>query len=110
VSDPIILFDSNDMLFHMKGMQFKDSGDYMNASDTVRITLYDKDGTQLTGQTWPFSLTYTAASSGDFVGVLNAEIVANDCDTGRAKVEAIGAGPSELGQWDLVWRMQRRHE
>lgn len=40
---------------------------------TVTVTIFEEDGvTEVTGETWPVSMLYVAASNGDYLGVVSA--------------------------------------
>jgi len=39
-------------------------------SATVEGTLYDKSGTEVTGVTWPITLSYQAGTDGEYHGVI----------------------------------------
>lgn len=45
-----------------------EAGDYVNDA-TVEATLFDLDGDEVTGVTWPITLSYVAASDGLYRGV-----------------------------------------
>lgn len=46
-------------------------GTFLNSA-TVEATIYEADGvTEVTGQSWPLTLSYQAASDGEYKGVIN---------------------------------------
>ncbi len=51
-----------------------DIGALVRSGTTVTATLVDEDGTTVTGQTFPLTLSYVAASNGNYRGVLEDDL------------------------------------
>jgi hypothetical protein len=63
-------FIGSDQLLEVAGLKDPVTGAYVNTA-TVRATMYEPDGvTVVQGQTWPLTLSYVAASDGDYNGIL----------------------------------------
>ena len=59
----------NDNLLTVDGVQDSSDGSFLNAA-TVIATLKDEEGVDVTGQTFPLTLTYVTASDGKYTGTL----------------------------------------
>lgn len=62
-------------------------GSYVNTA-TVQATLYDQDEVEITGQTWPLSMAYVAASNGTYRGTILDTINVSPGDLVRCVVTA----------------------
>ena len=84
------------------GLQFTESDGYLKLSSlkdirdntyvnnaTVTVTLYDKDDAELSGETWPVSLAYIAASNGNYYAVLEDTIFTAEQNV-KAKIIIVG--------------------
>ena len=71
-SEDFDLYIGNDNTINLRGVRDGNSValNYINNA-TVVATLYDRDGNEVPGQTWPTSLGYIAASNGDYQGNLD---------------------------------------
>lgn len=71
---------------------------YVNDA-TVTVTLYDASGTEVTGQAWPLTLDYIAASNGEYAKSTNpiSGLVANE--PYRVVLNAVGTDSLE-GEWE----------
>ena len=61
---------NNSLEAEVKGLRAKSSGDYVNDA-TVSITLKDEDGVDVTGVTFPVSLSYVSGSDGIYRGIIS---------------------------------------
>ena len=90
-----VVFVANANLFRLEGLQEVETtgvaGDYLNA-ETVTITLRDKNGTSVTGVTWPQTMANVSDSNGDYAYVVpdTASLVANSPHTALILCAAIG--------------------
>lgn len=73
---------------------------------TVEATLYDANGDEVAGQVWP--LTMDHEGSGNYVGVLSADLVLVPGERYNAKV--IGQSAGAQGEWNLSVPAARRDE
>lgn len=62
---PLELFVGNDMVLELTGLRNSITGAYVNGA-TVTVHLRTRAGVDVTGATWPLSMPYVAASSGDY--------------------------------------------
>jgi hypothetical protein len=66
--ETLILFLGNTMVLQVDELQDVD-GNFVNNA-TVTATLLDSTGAQVSGQSWPLTLAYVAASNGRYTGNL----------------------------------------
>ncbi len=94
------LYISNDNVLELTGMQNSINAAYLNAA-TVTVTIVDASGTELTGQTWPTTMSYVASSNGIYRAILEDAISGlTDADSLTAKISA-DAGTDLVGYWEI---------
>ena len=69
-----VLLIANDQVIDVIGLQDAVTGQYLNEK-TVVVTITDKNGNQVAGQSWPTTLEYVPASNGDYRGNLSNDMV-----------------------------------
>lgn len=79
---------------------------YLN-SKTVQVTLYREDGSTPANVTWPLTLSYVAASNGDYRGTVVYTVGLRPGDRGRAVVTFDGGGDLR-GEWEFPFVVQTR--
>ena len=72
---------------------------YINDA-TVTVTLKDEAGTEVTGQTWPLTLTYVPSSNGDYRGIISEDCEFTEGEPYYAIIEA-NAGVNRYGHWEI---------
>jgi len=83
------IYIGSDNLFVVRGVKNSSNGEYINDA-TVELTLQDADGNDISGQTWPLTLTYIAASNGEYQGTIENTIDVEDGQTGTAVLDIEG--------------------
>lgn len=94
------LYLGNDNVLTLDGLQNGITEAYLNAA-TVSVTLVDADDAEVTGETWPLTMSYVAASNGVYRATLTdtlSGISAGDIVT--AQVSANG-GAGLQGYWEI---------
>ena len=94
------IYDKNDNTIKALGLKIESTGVYLDGDDTVTVTLKDLAGTNLTGQSWPLTLAYVAASNGDFTGVLLAALALTSSQEIVAEISV-----AELGGLVAFWKL-----
>lgn len=92
-----IAYVGNDMLVELDELMNMATNAYVNDA-TVLCTLVDSTGANVTGQSWPLSLSYVATSSGKYRGTLNAGLALSKSRRYKAKI-TVTAG-SLTGYWE----------
>lgn len=69
-----LLYKDNDMVLRVTGV--KDERQNVFGDDTwaVEITLKHEDGTEVSGQNWPISLSYESGTDGNYITTLPHEL------------------------------------
>ena len=98
-----VILRNNDNLVQVDELKDAASGGaFLNAA-TVAVNFYDKAGTLIAG---PITLTYVAASSGKYEGILpSTTVLAEDQ---RVRVVITATEGSLDAEWDEVVTVQKR--
>jgi len=75
-----------------------DTISYINDA-TVEVTMIDDAGAELTGETWPVTLTYESGSNGNYAGLVSEGIGVSAGDLITAKLTATSG--AEQGYWEI---------
>lgn len=102
-----ILFIDNTMILDLVGLKSEVEDAFINAGATVSVTLKDKDGNNVSGQSWPAAMSYVAASNGVWRGVLSEVLVLTAKQKYVAYIEA-NAGSNRVGHWEFPVKAQVR--
>lgn len=74
---------------------------------TVTVTVKDSTGAEVSGQVWPATMSYVAASSGDYRAILSEDVAFVANKNYRAFVDA-DAGPGLVGHWEFPFQAKIR--
>lgn len=77
-------------VFRLRGARNPVTGEYLDSSSTVEITLKDALDVDIPGMTWPAALSYVVGSSGDFQLQLDSDLDAEAGDTGKVIIQITG--------------------
>jgi len=83
------IYIGNDNVFRTRGIKNSLTNEFINDA-TVELTLNDLDGNEISGQTWPLTLTYIAGTNGEYQGTIDDAIDVEDGQTGEAVLEISG--------------------
>ena len=92
------VYVENDNVITLVGLKNKVSGAWINDA-TVTVTLLDEYGTEVSGQSWPATLSYVAASNGEYQATLEDVLNLSPDVEYIAKVTADG-GVGLKGVWE----------
>lgn len=65
----LVLYIDNDNRIKLSGL--KDADDTYQNSATVTVTLKDASGNEVSGQSWPLTMSYVSGSDGNYQAVLD---------------------------------------
>lgn len=102
------LYIGNDNRILIEGLLNKAASTYLNSA-TVTVTLVDSTGAQVSGQSWPTTMSYIAASDGDYAGTLEDALSLTEHAWYTAQVTANG-GAGLLGYWELAVQAKVRED
>jgi len=94
-----ILFTLNDMILELQGFKDVVADTFINNA-TVTVTLVDKDGTNVAGETWPLTMVFVGASNGVYRATLKDTLTVTLGEVLTAQISANG-GAGLQGRWDL---------
>lgn len=75
------------------------AGDYQNSA-TVTVTLTDRAGTEVVGETWPLTMVYVTSSDGNYKATLKDTLTLTRNVKYVAKVSA-NAGDGKQRYWEI---------
>ena len=91
------LIIGSDNIIQLDQLTDQSDGSYMNAA-TVTVTLLERDGTEVAGDTWPLSMAYVSASDGRYTATLLDTLTLISNKRYQAKVVADG-GSGKKRTW-----------
>ena len=91
------LIVETDNLIELDGLQDQSTSAYINDA-TVTVTLLDSSGSEVSGETWPLTMSYVAASDGKYRATLADTLVIKPNKRYQAKVVADG-GSGKKRTW-----------
>jgi hypothetical protein len=94
-----VLWDHNDTIVEIRGLENEVTGESINDA-TVTCTLYDAEDAEVTGQSWPLSLTYVTSSAGVYRATLPYGIGIVPASGYTLQVD-VDAGAGLRGQWRI---------
>jgi len=93
-----IIWIANDNLLRLRGLKNTKTGAYENSA-TVTARVVNAAGADVSGQSWPVTLTYVPSSNGDYDATLEDALVLTDETQYTVKVWAVASGLQ--GYWPL---------
>lgn len=102
------IYLDNTSTIKLTGLQSSVDNSYVNDA-TVTATLYESDEvTEVTGETWPITLSYIASSNGNYSGSFSADVNVTEFGTYKAVVTAVATDGSKFTQADTVKVLERK--
>lgn len=100
------VFVDNSNVVEVRGLAVAVNDSYVNDA-TVTLTLKDADGQEVTGQTWPATMTYVTATDGWYRGVIEHDVELEAGVTYYAHIDA-DAGGDGYGHWEYAFVAKTR--
>ena len=101
-----IAFLANSNILDLLGLANHVTGAAINGA-TVTVTVKDSAGAEVAGQVWPATMSYVAASSGDYRAILSEDVTFLANKNYRAFIDA-DAGPGLVGHWEFPFQAKIR--
>jgi hypothetical protein len=92
-------FVANTNLLDLVGLQSASDSQYVNDA-SVSVTVVDSKGVEVTGATWPLTMSYLAASKGNYRAALPA-VISFVAGREYTAVVSVDAGNGNIGQWNF---------
>lgn len=96
--NPRLFYHRNDNYLELRNLRKGTDQSYLNAA-TVTATLKDLDGNNTTGETWPLTMSYVAASNGRYRAKLPADIDTELLEDGEVHIDAVDSGSGLVAHW-----------
>ncbi|RWN11761.1 hypothetical protein [Mesorhizobium sp.] len=94
-----VVYVGNTNVIELSGLKSAVEGTFVNDA-SVTVTVKDKDGANVSGQSWPAAMAYVASSDGLYRGILEDDLALVDGETYFAHVDA-DAGDNRIGHWEF---------
>lgn len=101
------LYVDNDNNVRLDGLINPANGEFVNDA-VVELTLLDAAGDEVAGQAWPLTLSYIAASDGNYEGVVESTVVAEEGDTGTMQITATRG--ALIAEFELEYEFAERDD
>lgn len=114
MSDPLLLFDANDMILELRNLRDKTvnpdndpAGTFLNASTVTIEALFDEEGNTIAGPALPVTMDYVTGSNGIYRVTLadTWAFVLGQCHSAKVRSDD---GPGLRGEWILQIESQTR--
>lgn len=99
-------FVANTNNLDLIGLRNAATGTYVNDAD-VKVTVKDKAGSEVSGETWPLTMDYVTGSQGDYRGVISHEAALAAGQWYTAEITANADGVS-VAFWQYSFKAERR--
>lgn len=96
-----VVYVDNTNLVELSGLKSAVEDEFISDA-TVRLTVKDEAGANVTGQTWPATLTYVDASDGVYRGIIEDDVAIEAGTTYIAHIDA-NAGANRIGHWEFAF-------
>ena len=93
------IYISNDTQIDVTGLQNAADSSYLNAA-TVTATLKDSAGSEVSGVSWPLTLSYVASSDGNYSGTIDKAVSISEQVSYFLEITAAQGGI------DAFWRIR----
>lgn len=105
MSSTLLAYVDNDNQLRLDGLRDADD-EYINDATVACTGVEDADGNAVTGDTFPKTLTYVAASDGNYRGTLQQTLALVDGESYVATITADGGGLQ--GEWRVPFTARAR--
>lgn len=107
MADIIYIANTNNIL--LTGLKSEQEGTYLNDA-TVTLTLKDSTGTEVGAGPWPITMDYVAASSGNYIGYLSADLalLQGKKYTAFIDADASDSNTERKGHWEFPLQAAKR--
>lgn len=104
-------FVANTNQLTLTGLKSDPENQYLNTA-TVTVTVKDSTGTNVTGISWPLTMSYVAASNGDYSTDLTSSLslVANSHYVAYIEADASTTSPAveRIAHWEFPFKAKKR--
>ncbi|TIN84352.1 hypothetical protein [Mesorhizobium sp.] len=101
-----VVYVGNTNVIELSGLKSAVEGTFVNDA-SVTVTVKDKDGANVSGQSWPADMAYVASSDGLYRGILEDDLALTEGEAYVAHVDA-DAGANRVGHWEFNFKARTR--
>jgi len=101
-----IIYYLNDHTIELRNLKNEVTGDYLDAA-TVTVTLVDSNDAEVSGETWPLTMSYVTGSNGVYRATFSDTLSLTKLAKYTAKVTADG-GAGLKGYWEVPLKCLQR--
>ncbi len=101
-----VIYINNDNLLSVSDLKNEATGVYINDA-AVTMTLKDSTGSEVSGQTWPATMTYVSSSNGVYRGTLEDGLSLTEGQSYTAEITA-DAGSDQIANWSITMTAVKR--
>jgi len=101
-----VIFHQSDNLIELIDLTDVVNGNFVTTA-TVTVTLIDKGGTDVVGETWPLAMPYIALTNATYRVIFNDTLVLVPGDLYRAVIDA-NDGVNRQAHWEFPIRAETR--
>lgn len=98
-------FIANTNILDLRNLKNEITQAFINGA-TVEVTIRDATGAAVAGQTWPVTMSYVAASDGDYRAIISEDVEFTKQNY-TAYIDSDG-GPGLVGHWEFKFKPQIR--
>lgn len=102
------IYIENDNLVELDELKDNADDSYVNDA-TVTVTLQEPGGTEVSGQTWPATMSYVASSDGKYQGTLEDDVSLIAGQPYNAIIN-VTASDDRIAKWTVECIARERHE
>jgi hypothetical protein len=102
------VFVANSNVLELQGLKSAIENVFVNDA-TVTVTLKDSSGASVSGQSWPTTMAYVAASSGNYRAIMKDTLALIAGASYTAFIE-VNAGADRIGHWEFKIKPSVRKE
>jgi hypothetical protein len=101
----------NTNVLTLTGLKSDDEDTFLNSA-TITVTVKDANGAAISGESWPVTMDYVAASDGDYRAVIShsAAITNGQVYTAVVDVDASDTSNERVGHWEFPFTAKVRNK
>ena len=102
-----VWYRDNSYYIKITGLKNKKDDSFINDA-VVTARVQDQDGSDVTGETWPVTMSYIAASDGEYDVTVTSALSLDALKRGRLKLVADKASPLLHSEWVEPLNFEKR--
>lgn len=102
-------YAANTNVLTLTGLQSEDEGTFLNEAAPT-LTVKDSSGSPISGESWPVTMEYVAASDGNYRVIISSVVSLTAGQTYKAVVDVDSSTTDEerIAHWEFPFQVQTR--